>query len=199
VLLNQRLAPPKAVLAAASPKLLRGKSQLDGGGIPEMIQPWAGILVAHALRGDVAGPLREMPDEQLRHLARSIALNHGILSQCLTQLDLPPIEGHGFWAGIVLPAIRSELERRSQPKRTWGADSPIARLKQMDIVEVSGKFTQLTGSGNRLRGLCPLHQERTASFYVYVDSQRWKCYGACAEGGDVVDLVQRLRSRGRDA
>jgi DNA primase len=41
-----------------------------------------------------------------------------------------------------------------------------------------------------------LHEEKTASFYVYADSQRWRCYGACASGRDVVELLQRLAARG---
>jgi DNA primase len=76
---------------------------------------------------------------------------------------------------------------------------PIARLKALDIVDVASRFTELTGSGDRFKGKCPLHQENTASFYVYQEAGRWRCYGACATGGDVVDLVQRLRTFGRTA
>ena len=172
------------------------KLALDPG-IPGPVKPWAGIAVAHALRGDVAGPLRQMPDAELRHLAATIGVNMIILRHLLASWRLPQLEGNGFWLGTVLPAIKSELERRQRPARTWGANSPIARLKALDIVDMVRRFTELSGHGDRLKGRCPLHQEQTASFYVYQDTQRWRCYGACADSGDIVDLVQRLRSRGR--
>ena len=168
-----------------------------GSSIPAEVQPWAWVAVAYALRDDVAGPLRQMPDAELRHMAASIGLYATILPQYLAQWDLPPLEGPGFWAGAVLPAIRIELERRSRPKRTWGTDSPIAQLKRLDIVDVARRFTELTGHGDRLKARCPLHEEKTPSFYIYSDSQKWHCFGACGQGGDVVDLVRLLRDRGR--
>ena len=114
-------------------------------------------------------------------------------------MEFEPLQGRGFWAGIVLPAIRAEVERRQKPKRVHGDNSPYARLNRLNIVDVAGRFTQLTGSGNQLKGRCPLHDEKTPSFYIYSDSGKWRCYGACADGGDVADLVGRLRIRGRAA
>ena len=168
-------------------------------GIPGPVKSWVWIVVSQLLRSNVSHPLRQMPDEQLRHIAATIGVNTLILPHLLTSWQLPHLESPGFWAGTVLPAIRAELERRSRPKRVWGPNSPIAQLKRLDIVDVAARFTKLTGHGDRLKGRCPLHEEKTASFYVYLDTQRWHCYGACADGGDVVDLVQRLRSRERTA
>ena len=54
--------------------------------------------------------------------------------------------------GTVVPAIKAELERRSRPKRTWGANSPIAKLKGLDIVDLASTFTELTGTGDQLKG-----------------------------------------------
>lgn len=44
---------------------------------------------------------------------------------------------------------------------------------------------------------CPIHSggnERTPSFHVYVKENRWHCFGACGEGGDVIDLVSKMQS-----
>lgn len=38
---------------------------------------------------------------------------------------------------------------------------------------------------------CPFHEERTASFRVYADGKRWKCFG-CGAGGTVIDFVMKL-------
>lgn len=137
-----------------------------------------------------------MHDAHLRNMGANIALLDITLPFTLEAWGLPQLDGPGFWVGTVLPQLRVELERRSRPARTWGTNSPIARLKALDIGDVACKFTDLQGSGTRLQGRCPLHEERTASFHVYLDSQRWWCFGACGEGGDVVDLIRRLRVKG---
>ena len=185
-------------LAQVDGKRVLGGGQ-DGrdGGIPIEVQPWAWIAVSQSLRGNVSAALRQMPDEQLRHIAATIGVNTMILAHLLASWRLPQLDGPGFWAGDVLPAIRTELERRSRPKQTWEANSPIAKLKALDIVDVARRFTELTGHGDRLKGRCPLHKEKTPSFYIYSDSQKWHCFGACGQGGDVVDLVWLLRDRGR--
>jgi len=38
---------------------------------------------------------------------------------------------------------------------------------------------------------CPLHIDKTPSFTVYKDSNRWKCWAGCG-GGDVINLVSKL-------
>ena len=68
----------------------------------------------------------------------------------------------------------------------------------VSVEELAGRFTQMGPAGpGKLKGRCPLHGERTASFYVYQDSQRWQCFGACASGGDVVELARRLMDLGK--
>jgi DNA primase len=34
-----------------------------------------------------------------------------------------------------------------------------------------------------------LHDEATASFHVYTETNRWYCFGACAKGGSAIDLL----------
>lgn len=65
-------------------------------------------------------------------------------------------------------------------------DSIRARV---DIVQVASRYTELKKSGRRLRGLCPLHNERTPSFFVDPERQCFKCFG-CNAGGDVIKLIQ---------
>lgn len=52
--------------------------------------------------------------------------------------------------------------------------------------------TQLKQTMGRWTGRCPLHDEKTASFVIYMQTNTWYCFGACSEGGDVIKLVQRL-------
>jgi len=68
----------------------------------------------------------------------------------------------------------------------------ISELKNsidlVSVVETAG--VELSHHGNKHLGLCPLHAEKTPSFYVFQDN-RFKCFG-CGERGDVIDFVQKL-------
>jgi len=61
---------------------------------------------------------------------------------------------------------------------------------KIDVVEEIGLVVSLQKSGKALKGLCPFHNERTPSFYVFAGTQTWRCFG-CNEGGDVFSFVQK--------
>jgi DNA primase catalytic core len=44
-------------------------------------------------------------------------------------------------------------------------------------------------SNERMEGRCPFHDDHTPSFNVYVESQRYCCFG-CGAQGDVIDFVR---------
>lgn len=60
---------------------------------------------------------------------------------------------------------------------------------KIDVVEEIGLVVVLQKSGKAFKGLCPFHNERTPSFYVFPESQTWRCFG-CNEGGDLFSFVQ---------
>jgi DNA primase len=66
----------------------------------------------------------------------------------------------------------------------------VEQLKSsVDIVTVIGEYIRLRRAGaNRYMGLCPFHQEKTASFTVHVVHQFYKCF-SCGAGGDVIKFV----------
>jgi DNA primase len=61
---------------------------------------------------------------------------------------------------------------------------------KIDVAEEVGLVVSLRKSGKSLQGLCPFHNERTPSFYVFPESQTWRCFG-CNEGGDVFTFVEK--------
>lgn len=64
------------------------------------------------------------------------------------------------------------------------------RLDLVDVVQDYG--VQLRKSGRNWAGFCPFHANtRTPAFYVFPESQTWRCFGACAEGGDVFSFVMK--------
>ena len=68
-------------------------------------------------------------------------------------------------------------------------DEIKARLDIVDVVV--GYVPELRRSGRTYQAPCPFHQERTPSFKVFPDTQTWRCFGACAAGGDVFGFVMR--------
>ncbi|MFZ4814415.1 MAG: DNA primase [Phototrophicaceae bacterium] len=63
---------------------------------------------------------------------------------------------------------------------------------RLDIVDYVGKFVPLKKSGRYHKAPCPFHQEKTPSFVVNEDHQTWRCFGACAEGGDLFTFAMKL-------
>ena len=60
----------------------------------------------------------------------------------------------------------------------------------MRVEEVVGDYVNLKRSGSSYKGLCPLHGEKTPSFYVTPAKGIFKCFG-CGEGGDAISFVQQ--------
>jgi DNA primase len=62
-----------------------------------------------------------------------------------------------------------------------------------DIVKVVGRYVQLQGKGNSLKGLCPFHKEKTPSFHVNALKGFFHCFG-CGKGGDVFNFLQEIEN-----
>jgi DNA primase len=66
--------------------------------------------------------------------------------------------------------------------------------QQADIVRIVGEYVKLRKSGaQNYAGLCPFHQEKTASFSVHAGNQFFHCFG-CNAGGDVFSFVQKIEN-----
>jgi DNA primase len=86
-------------------------------------------------------------------------------------------------------------------------DEDVERVKDStDLVALVGEHLALKRVGARYNGLCPLHQEKTPSFHVNPDLNRYYCFGRQASGDaitfvremehlDFVDAVERLAAR----
>jgi DNA primase len=69
----------------------------------------------------------------------------------------------------------------------------VKRLKEsIRLSDVAGQFTRLRPSGRSRIGLCPIHDEKTASFVVTDDIGQFYCHG-CQASGDAIDLVRAVK------
>ncbi|MCY4526107.1 MAG: DNA primase, partial [Anaerolineaceae bacterium] len=62
---------------------------------------------------------------------------------------------------------------------------------RIDIVNYVQQYVPLKKAGRYYKANCPFHSERTPSFIVNPDTQSWRCFGSCAEGGDLFNFAQK--------
>lgn len=70
--------------------------------------------------------------------------------------------------------------------------SQVDEIKSaLDIVQVVSETVDLDTRSRTPKANCPFHAERTPSFVVFPESGTWRCFGACAVGGDVISFIQK--------
>jgi DNA primase len=63
---------------------------------------------------------------------------------------------------------------------------------RLDIVDIVSETVNLRHSGKNYTGFCPFHTNtKTPAFAVFPDSQSWRCFGQCNEGGDIFNFVMK--------
>lgn len=62
---------------------------------------------------------------------------------------------------------------------------------KIDVVDLLGEYMTLKPAGINYKGLCPFHREKSPSFMVNRERQRWHCFG-CSKSGDIFTFIQEL-------
>ena len=62
-----------------------------------------------------------------------------------------------------------------------------------DIVDVISSYVNLKRSGSNYMGLCPFHNEKSASFSVSPGKQMYYCFG-CGAGGNVFTFLMEYEN-----
>ncbi len=65
--------------------------------------------------------------------------------------------------------------------------------RRIDITELIGSYVELKRAGRMEKGLCPFHNEKTPSFYVYPETNSYFCFG-CNAGGSALDFVMHQQN-----
>ena len=71
-------------------------------------------------------------------------------------------------------------------------DETIQEIRdRVDIVSLIRRYVDLKPAGrNTFKGLCPFHDEKTASFHVNLDRGGYHCFG-CEAGGDAIGFLMQ--------
>lgn len=78
---------------------------------------------------------------------------------------------------------------KSRVSKAEITDEMIQQALNMPIENLLSR--SLKKSGKALVGLCPFHQEKTPSFFIYPKSNSFYCFG-CNRGGNVINFVRLL-------
>lgn len=63
-------------------------------------------------------------------------------------------------------------------------------LDRVNIVELISEYVSISKNGRNYIGLCPFHNEKTPSFTVFAESERFQCFG-CGEKGDAITFLMK--------
>ena len=102
-----------------------------------------------------------------------------------------------IWDGMELLRVDQHIVRLKRLLSVARGRTPKGRFTEEQIEQaraapIENLINQpLRKSGKSLVGLCPLHNERHPSFYVYPETNSCWCYG-CNQGGDVINLIKLL-------
>lgn len=70
----------------------------------------------------------------------------------------------------------------------------INKIKgKLDIVEVVGKYVNLTKAGVNYKGICPFHNDSHPSMMVSKSRQTYHCF-VCGAHGDVIDFIKEYKN-----
>lgn len=153
---------------------------------------------------------KEIIPEKLRELEEQRNTIAGIIKSKLAVISTYPDEmSRWFWrqwlklneGEDLLVSDRHIARLRRQLRVAQGVSAPRGSLTD-DLIQAARAVPlesllnqQLRRSGHNLVGFCPFHDERSPSFYVYVEENRGWCFG-CNQGGDVIAITMKLQDCG---
>jgi DNA primase len=66
-------------------------------------------------------------------------------------------------------------------------------LEHVDIEQLISEYVPLKRAGSNIKGLCPFHNEKTASFVVSSDKQVYHCFG-CGASGNAIGFIMAMEN-----
>ena len=105
------------------------------------------------------------------------------LDGCRIEKDIKRLKGLTFTKRQAKPSSKQDKEPVKDIDIEGAKAFPIEQIFDIERPKRSSK---------RIICRCPLHQEKTGSFVIYLDSNTWHCF-SCGEGSSSIDLVMKLQ------
>lgn len=92
-----------------------------------------------------------------------------------------------------LQRLRSLLNPNKYKMPFNNFQQKIDCARNYSIQELANSKLDIRKSGKNFISLCPFHNEKTPSFFIFPQSNQFHCFG-CGEHGDVIKLTMTLYS-----
>lgn len=84
-----------------------------------------------------------------------------------------------------------QLLSKGKKSKNSISQEQIDVVLNLPIEKIVSQHTELKRNGKHLSGLCPFHEEKRPSFFIYPDSNSFYCF-SCQKGGNIINFVQEL-------
>ena len=88
-----------------------------------------------------------------------------------------------------LKFIADYKPKKDRKNKAKNFEAELEQARQTPIVNIASSFLQLQKAGRNYKALCPFHQEKHTSFYIYPETNSFYCFG-CNQGGDVIKFTE---------
>lgn len=177
----------------------------------ELAYQWKRNFSRHTERElvEIFSPPKEMIIEKLKDVKENQAIVTEKIKQALKQIYTAETDEFSRWFGeqvvklYLLPKLNECNQHRARLKRTLNILTPkatrntgqeeIEKARHYPISEIARHRLSLRSYGDKFSSLCPFHEEKHASFYIYPETNSFHCFG-CQESGDIIKLTMHLYS-----
>lgn len=130
------------------------------------------------------------------------------LKDCLLFIYDQNLDGFSTWflervaKLYLMPPILESSKHIVRLKRMLSITSPdgknlerwqekVETAREYPIEALARSKLEMRQSGRNFTSLCPFHNERRPSFYIYPETNTYHCFG-CQENGDIIKLTMYL-------
>lgn len=136
--------------------------------------------------------------EDAEILARDLDLTNLYKEKATAELHIrEENEDSGYWEWFLLVIIEAIDLKKLHPVQSnkYKSFIDIEGLKsRINIMNLIGGYgIELKKAGINFKGCCPFHTEKTPSFIVYPQENRYHCFG-CMADGDVISFIQKMEN-----
>lgn len=157
---------------------------------------------------EIFSPPNEMIQINLEKYTEKYQYKRNHIKEALQRVYIATADDFSRWFGetvikvFLLPDLEKYTRHRARLKRLLTILNPqnlreiatqeaLEKARQYPIYEIAKHRLVLQVRGNKSSSLCPFHEEKHASFYIYHETNTFHCFG-CQESGDVIKLTMHL-------